>query len=672
MFIHALTAKVKQILVWFICITALTLCAGNAQFAYASQDNEATQADLTVEPYAQTSQGTVRIHVLPFVWMDAIVIESNGHFAMVDSGEDSDSPSGNDPRYPIRPGITIGQGVETEVISYLRSLGVTPQNFDFYIGTHPHSDHIGTADEIINTFKPAVVYTPYYDDSIITNAAYLWDNQYVYDHLMAAAKATGARVVQTFDPTLPTQLSEKPLEDGTYIGNPHLTLGNATLDIMNYEHDLSAGINDCNDYSWGVLVSASGKKAFLAGDINNYRGDEDRLAAQLGHVDVLKIGHHGNHGSTTKNFLSTLHPNYAILTGHYSDINSDTVNLLERFNTAVFTTDDAATLNQRAIVVTLSSQGITCNMQDNKLLLRLRHESPFVMASKNGVPTAQNGWISHNNTWYWFNNSPYATESAWIKDKGYWYYLKEDGSMASGWQKVEDAWYWLDSSGKMLSNQWIRVQGVWYYLKSSGAMAQGWQNNWGTWYYLDSSSGAMREGWQLISNKWYFLNYGSGSMATGWTKVGGTWYYLRSSGAMHTGWGKIDGSWYYLNPSGAMATGWKQVNGSWYFLRSNGVMATGWIKVQGSWYYLNPSGAMATGWKLIDNKWYYLKASGAMHTGWLKLNGTWYYLDSSGAMITGSATIDGVYYTFNASGALQQKCCGSSYRKPMYLQSTLR
>ena len=43
----------------------------------------------------------VRIHVLPFSYNDAIVIECNGHFGVVDSGEDNDYPDGSDPVIPL-------------------------------------------------------------------------------------------------------------------------------------------------------------------------------------------------------------------------------------------------------------------------------------------------------------------------------------------------------------------------------------------------------------------------------------------------------------------------------------------------------------------------------------------------------------------------------------------
>lgn len=99
------------------------------------------------------SAGT-HIHILPFAGTDAIVLESNGRFGIVDSGEDSDYPDGSDPRYPLRPGIVKGSGVEDAVVAYLKNLGVNSGNLEFYLGTHPHSDHIGSADEIIREFRP--------------------------------------------------------------------------------------------------------------------------------------------------------------------------------------------------------------------------------------------------------------------------------------------------------------------------------------------------------------------------------------------------------------------------------------------------------------------------------------------------------------------------------------
>ena len=139
--------------------------------------------------YGSPAAGSpVKIHVLAFDDADAILVECDGRFGMVDSGEDSDSPTGDDARYPLRPGTTVGKGREREVIAYMESLGVNGDNFDFYIGTHPHSDHIGSADDIIRAFRPQAIYLPYYEDDFITSSSRLWDNLFVYDNLEAGPR----------------------------------------------------------------------------------------------------------------------------------------------------------------------------------------------------------------------------------------------------------------------------------------------------------------------------------------------------------------------------------------------------------------------------------------------------------------------------------------------------
>lgn len=83
---------------------------------------------------------------------DAIILESNGHFAMVDTGEDYDFPDGSDSRYPWRQGIntTYKHVLTDRVFRRLKELGV--QKLDFILVTHTHSDHIGNVDELLSTY----------------------------------------------------------------------------------------------------------------------------------------------------------------------------------------------------------------------------------------------------------------------------------------------------------------------------------------------------------------------------------------------------------------------------------------------------------------------------------------------------------------------------------------
>ena len=72
---------------------------------------------------------------------DAILLESNGHYAMIDTGEDYDFPDGSDERYSYREGDnTDYRNVMTERVKrHLKNVGV--ETLDFILITHVHLDH---------------------------------------------------------------------------------------------------------------------------------------------------------------------------------------------------------------------------------------------------------------------------------------------------------------------------------------------------------------------------------------------------------------------------------------------------------------------------------------------------------------------------------------------------
>ncbi|WP_294405749.1 hypothetical protein [uncultured Clostridium sp.] len=114
--------------------------------------------------------------------------------------------------------------------------------------------------------------------------------------------------------------------------------------------------------------------------------------------------------------------------------------------------------------------------------------------------------------------------------------LNEDDNLEQynvGWVKNSNGTYSLyDGLGSMVKSSWCKVGGKWYYLKDDGTMATGWVKNEGCYYYV---------------GQW-------GNMHTGWIKDGGLWYYLDESGVMQKGWIYSNNAWYYLNSYGAMVT----------------------------------------------------------------------------------------------------------------------
>ena len=98
--------------------------------------------DIRTEDFS-LSDGDDRIHFLNVNNSDAILLESNGKFALIDSGEGDHNPR----RY------IDYEGNEEAVIKYLKKVAADENGkvvLEFVLGTHNHYDHIGAFETIIN------------------------------------------------------------------------------------------------------------------------------------------------------------------------------------------------------------------------------------------------------------------------------------------------------------------------------------------------------------------------------------------------------------------------------------------------------------------------------------------------------------------------------------------
>lgn len=549
--------------------------ADSADEATASSEEESADGvDAQVYTFPGTN-GPTRIHVLTTTGSaDAILLESRGVFAMIDGAEGVGAPDGKDPRYPLREGVENAALGDTDwVLGYMSNHGVTSSNLAFYLGTHAHSDHIDNADEIIKKFRPKVILSPEYSDAWITDKSRLWDNQWIYDNMMAAARwaqdAYGASIVQN-------------IKDY----NTHITLGDMDVQIIptdpaeNYK---KTGVRDANLIAYTAKVSAFGHSAYLAADLETRGGYEDRIAPIVGHVDMLKAGHHGLPSSNSSAFMKALSPSMIAQTGPEWYIPDNlTESVIHGDSSWVPMMDLWSSGHIPSLIATFAPSGISYNdLSAASWGHEYGLENPRAWWFKGGRPAATTGWWKGSSgSWYYFAGKPSAEASTWVYDRGQWYWMDATGAMATGWIHDGKAWYYLDSAGHLAGTGWSLIGGSWYYL-NGGRAALGWLNDGGTWYYLNGATGAMVTGWMNDGGTWYYLDATTGAMATGWAQVDGKWYFLRSSGAMLTGWLNGGGSWYYLTGSGAMATGWILDGGAWYYLGDTGAMATGTQEIDG-------------------------------------------------------------------------------------------
>lgn len=281
----------KALIITAAVIGVLVLMAGIvagscALFGMAVED------DFTFVAY-DGSKGGDRIHFLNVGNSDAILLESDGMFALVDCGEDNDNPRGFD-------SLDL-QGYEDRVVDYLNAYCADDDGqiyLEFIVGTHAHSDHLGGFDTVLsqeNVHLERAYLKRYYEDRIKASEVNGWDNKEVYEQTVAAVEAQGAELIQD-------------LEDVSF------TFGNFTITLFNgQEADPDDKVGE-NENSLGVLVEKDGYKVFLAGDLNNFDGDEKRLAPEIGKVNVLKLGHHGYLGSSSYTYIRTLDPDMAIQT----------------------------------------------------------------------------------------------------------------------------------------------------------------------------------------------------------------------------------------------------------------------------------------------------------------------------------------------------------------------
>lgn len=277
----------KKLLIALVSICVVVIVAGGFGINHFMINNK---YDFL---YYNDSKGGDRIHFISVGNGDAVLLESQGKYALIDAGEDTDNPRGFDD-------LEL-DGYEDYVIDYLNKFCSDANgqvNLEFIIGTHSHSDHIGAFDTIVmqdNIHIKKAYFKRYFQDRIIADEVETWDNQEVYDQAINAINQKGIPLEQ--------DLTDVKLELGEY-----------KLTVFNGQEPEEGQEVGENGNSLAILVEKNGYKVMLSGDMDNYDGDEARVAPLVGKVDILKLGHHGYKGSSSKEYISALEPKLTIQT----------------------------------------------------------------------------------------------------------------------------------------------------------------------------------------------------------------------------------------------------------------------------------------------------------------------------------------------------------------------
>ena len=508
----------------------------------------------------KTVEAATRIHYLGLKGAtDAILLESDGRFGLIDSGEDWDYPRGTDAKYPSRTGIDRSNGHEQQVIYYMKRVGVNNNNFDFYIGTHAHSDHIGTGDEVLSVFTPKVVYLKKYADSHISNKRTLWDNRYVYDRLVGASRGK-SKLVQKFTEGMTIKLGRN-------------------MKIYLYNTRVRKNVSDDNWNSIVAKVRAYNTTTILAADAMPSVVSQLAREGKFGQIDILKLSHHGYPDNNPASLMTQLAPRQAIVTGYMSNVDAQTRGALESAGASIRSNNTGAA----ALVTQYGAAGYT-------------------MSTKN----VKTGWFDYKKDRYYFGKDGRPV-TGWKKISNKWYYFNGQGKAKTGWLSIGRKLYYLSKSnrnpGVMLTG-WQDIDGrTYYFSKSSGDAFTGWKTIGKKQFYFHSSRnqgtrGSMFVGLKTINSKvFYFRKEGNngtkGEMLTGWQQPNGTDYvYFKTAGTAGT--------------KGSLLTGWNKLSGKWFYFKKagkNGINTkklSGWQKVDREQYYFHPGKGKLDGYSYIN------------------------------------------------------------------------
>ena len=190
------------------------------------------------------------------------------------------------------------------VVEHLKEYEIS--KIDYLIGTHPHEDHIGGLDDVINNFDIGQVYMP----QITTTT-------------------------KTFEDVL-NAIENKNLKITSPNKDDIIELGQANTKFM------TIPILDRDNLNLSSLVIRLefGNNSFL------FMGDaekENEQSIKWPKTDVLKVGHHGSNTSSTKEFLNQVQPQYSIIMvgkdNSYKLPKEETINKLQECGSEIYRTD---------------------------------------------------------------------------------------------------------------------------------------------------------------------------------------------------------------------------------------------------------------------------------------------------------------------------------------------
>ena len=235
---------------------------------------------------AQNNYGDMIVHFLDVGQGDSTFIElPNKETMLIDAGEESE---------------------KEKVEEYIKELGYTKINY--IIGTHPHTDHIGSLPYIIEKFETEKIYLPKAES-----------NTKKYEELLLSIKNSGHSVTSA--------------EAFKYLHkDDNLEMYFVAPNSKNYK--------DLNNFSAVLKIDYAEVSFLFMGDAEKLSENEIKSDIK---ADVIKIGHHGSDTSSGERFIKKVNADYGIISvgedNQYNLPKKEVIKSWEDEGTEIYRTD---------------------------------------------------------------------------------------------------------------------------------------------------------------------------------------------------------------------------------------------------------------------------------------------------------------------------------------------
>ena len=255
-----------------------------------------------------------KLHFMNYIWSDCILVESEGKYALVDTGEVNHL---------------------NKTLAYLDYLGV--KELEFVYISHFHYDHYSGSEAILKIYKVKNFYMQAYsgvdgDDGSGNKQPgvddpYHFDANYQFKRIYELAEKKCEHVEIISDETEEVvcgKFNFRPFRTANYVRQ-------AYDDPSTYCYQQCLLSENYN--SSPLFASVHGKNIFLGSDIFDIDNGisylsnvNNKIAKELNcELDIYKLPHHGTSGINSEETLNIYKPKHAIITNSYW--------YLERWNT---------------------------------------------------------------------------------------------------------------------------------------------------------------------------------------------------------------------------------------------------------------------------------------------------------------------------------------------------